>query len=327
MAIAFSGVNAWANEHTEALRFYTEAVMGNSFVGLVRETGTILTGVKENSRKLPRLSASTTMQDGDNCAFNASGSVTFTQTELLMKNVKFQDTWCARTMEDYFTAVTLPAGQHYEGLGKAESAMVNEVQKVTQKALASAYLNETSLFSGLLDQLYDAFGITAAATMATPTAGGTAGTDAEGVYNIVETLVNSWIGDEDLAQEIQNGNVAIWMSPLDVKYYFTNYKTKFGDNPWATQQLSLLDGGAQSFIHSGTNVRIYSEPGLTSSRAIIMFRKGNPTLGFDLESDNNKLKFGLDEHEENIWYTLRTKIGVAWRAIDANNVKYWGSAS
>jgi hypothetical protein len=177
----------------------------------------------------------------------------------------------------------------------------------------------------LLDQLYDAFGINAGTT--TPTAGGTAGTDAQGVYNIVETLVNSWIGDEDLAQEIQNGNVAIWMSPLDVKYYFTNYKTLFGDNPWATQQLSLLDGGAQSFIHSGTNVRIYSEPGLTSSRAIIMFRKGNPTLGFDLESDNNKLKFGLDEHEENIWYTLRTKIGVAWRAIDANNVKYWGSAS
>lgn len=328
MAINFSGVNAWTNEHTNATAFWTEALMGNSFVSLVRDTGTILTGVKENTRKLPRLSATSTMQDGDNCTFNADGSVNFTQTTLNMKNVKFQDTWCLRTMEDYFTAVLLPAGQHYgTDLDQAGQAMVMEVEKAIQKTLASAYLNETTLFDGLLQQLYDAFGITAAATMATPNNGGANGTDVQGVFNIVETLVNLWIIDEDLAQEIQNGNVAIWMSPYDVKLYFENYRTLFGDNPWATQQLGLLAGGAQSFIHAGTNVRIYSEPGLTTSRAIIMFRKGNPTLGFDLESDNNKLKFGLDEHEENIWYTGRTKIGAAWRAIDASNVRYWGSAS
>ena len=327
MAINFSGVSAWTNEHTNATNFWTEALMGNSFVALVRETGTILTGVKENTRKLPRLGATSTMQDGDNCAFNASGGVTFTQTTLNMKNVKFQDTWCLRTMEDYFTAVMLPAGQHYtESLSfPGGAAMVMEVEKAIQKALATAYLNETSLFSGLLDQLYDAYGINAGTT--TPTNGGTAGTDAQGVFNICETLVNSWIVDEDLAQEIQNGGVSIWMSPYDVKLYFENYRTRFGDNPWATQQLTLLAGGAQSFIHAGTNVRIYSEPGLTTSRAIIMFRNGNPTLGFDLESDNNTLKFGLDEHEENIWYTARTKVGASWRAIDANNVKYWGSAS
>lgn len=326
MAIAFSGVNAWTNEHSNATAFWTEALMGNSFVSLVRDTGTILTGVKENTRKLPRLSATSTMQDGDNCAFNASGSVTFSQTTLNMKNVKFQDEWCARTMEDYFTAVLLPAGQHYaESLGQAGQAMVMEVEKAIQKNLASAYLNETTLFDGLLQQLYDATGIVTSST--TPTNGGSAGTDAQGVFNICETLVNLWIADADLAQEIQNGNVVIWMSPYDVKLYFENYRTRFGDNPWATQQLGLLAGGAQSFIHAGTNVRIYSEPGLTTSRAIIMFRKGNPTLGFDLESDNNTLKFGLDEHEENIWYTGRTKIGAAWRALDADNVMYWGAAS
>lgn len=325
MAINFIGVNAWVNEHTEAANFWTEALMGNTFVGLVRETGTILTGVKENQRKLPRLGATSTMQDGDNCAFNASGGVTFSQTELNMKNVKFQDQWCARTMEDYFTAVLLPAGQHYTSLGQAEAAMVNEVEKAVQKTLALAYLNETSLFTGLLQQLYDATGINAGTT--TPTNGGTAGTDAQGVFNICETLVNGWINDADMAQEIQNGNVVIWMSPYDIKLYFENYRKLFGDNGWAQATLATLDGGGQSFIHSGTNVRIYSEPGLTSSRAIIMFRKGNPTLGFDLESDNNTMKFGMDEYQENIWYTVRTKLGAAWRAIDNKNVKYWGQAS
>ena len=325
MAISFSGVNTWANEHTEATRFYTEALMGNSVVGLIRNTGTILTGVKENTRKLPRLSATSTMQDGDNCAFNADGSVTISQSTLTMKNLKFQDTWCARTMEDYFTAVLLPAGQKYEGLGQAEAAMVEEVRKIITKNIASAYFNETTLFDGLLQQLYDAFGINAGVT--TPTNGGSAGTDAQGVFNICETLVNSWIIDEDLASEIQNGGVSIVMSPYDVKLYFENYRTKFGDNPWAQQQLVALAGGAQSFTHPGTNVTVYSEASLTTSRAIIMYRNGNPTLGFDLESDNTAIEFGLDQYKENIWYTLRTKVGATWRAIDANNVKYWGSAS
>lgn len=325
MGLNLSALNAWTNEHTEAMNFYTEAVMGNTVVPWVQRRGTLLTGVKENTRKLPKLSATSTMQDGDNCAFNADGSVVIGQSTLTMKNVKFQDSFCVRTMEDYFTAVLLPAGQKYTSLGMAENAFLAEVTKQIQKNLASGYFNETTLFDGWIQQLYDAFGINVGST--TPTNGGTAGTDAQGVYNIVNTLVNTWIADEDLAAEIQNGSVSIVMSPIDVKYYFENLAKLKGDNGYIQAQLSSLAGGAQEFVHEGTNVMINSQAALTTSRAIIMSRDGNFTLGFDLESDDTSMKVGLDQYEENMWYTVRTKIGTAFRALNAQNILYWGTAS
>jgi hypothetical protein len=325
MAINFSGVNAWADETSEALNFYTDAVMGNTVVPWVRERGTLLTGVKANSIKLPTLGATSVMQDGDNCTFNADGTITVGQTTLLMKNIKFQDLLCARTMEDYFTAVTLPAGQNYTSLGQAENAMLMEVMKAIQKNLANGYFNETTLFDGWIQQLYDAFGINAGTT--TPTAGGSAGTDAQGVFNIVNTLVRTWMADEDLAEVVQNGTASIVMCPLHISYYFENLAKLKGDNGYAQAQLSALAGGAQSFVHEGTNVRIYSQAALTASKAIILSRDGNFTLGFDLEGDNTNLRVGLDQYEENIYYTLRTKLGTGFRGLNANNVLYWGVAS
>lgn len=326
MAISYSGVNTWADEHSEAARFYTEAVMSNSVVPWVQQTGTLLTGVKANTIKLPRLSSSMTMQDGDNCAFNADGTQTISQSTITLKNIKFQELLCARTLEDYFTAVLLPAGQNYEGLGQAEAAMVNEIRKAIAKKLGYGYWNETSLFSGWIALIKAATGLTVGAGT-TPTAGGAAGTDAAGVFNICQSLVATWLADEDMAEEIYNGNVNITMSPNDVNLYFQNVRTLMGDNPFITAQLTALAGGQTTFTHQGTNVKIYSQPALTGAGMVIMARNGNFTLAFDLESDNTNLKTGLDQYEENIWYTLRTKFGPGFRALDANNLRYWGPAS
>lgn len=325
MAFSFSGLNAWADEHSEALNFYTEAVMANSVVPLIRERGTLLTGVKANSIKLPKLTSTAAAQDGDNCAFNASSTSTIGQTEITLKNIKFQGTFCARDLEDYFTAVTLPAGQIYTGLGRAENAIVNDIQRVIAKNISLSYFNETSLFDGYVQQLKDAFGINAGAT--TPTSGGSAGTDAQGVFNIVQGLVQTWLADEDLAQEVIAGRAFILMSPLHVNYYFENLRKLQGDNGFIQAQLGALAGGAQSFVHQGTNVRIYALPELTSSGFIIITRDLNMTLAFDLESDNTRLVTGMDQYEENMWWTLRTKYGVGFRNIDASNVRYWGDAS
>ena len=82
MAFSFSGLNAWANEHSSALDFYTEAIMDNTVVPLMTQRGTVVTGFTGDTYKLPKLSASTTMQDGDNCTFNADGSVTIGQATI-----------------------------------------------------------------------------------------------------------------------------------------------------------------------------------------------------------------------------------------------------
>lgn len=325
MAFSFVGLNAWADEHSSALDFYTEAVMDNSVVPLIRERGTLVTGFSGDTYKLPKLTASTTMADGDNCSFSADGSVTIGQASITLKNVKFNGTLCARDLETYFTTVTLPAGQNYDGLGRAESAFINEIMRDIKKKISISYLDETSLFDGWVQQIKDAFGIVQGST--TPTSGGSAGTDAQGVFNIVQTLVQTWLADVDLAQEVIAGNAFIMMNPLHVNYYFENLRKLQGDNAFIQAQLGALAGGSQSFVHQGTNVRIYAVPELTASGLIVLTRDRNMTMVFDLESDNTRLVTGMDQYEENFWYKLRTKFGVGFRNLDASNLIYWGTAS
>lgn len=325
MAFLFTGLNAWADEHSEALHFYTEAVMDNSVVPLIRERGTLVTGFSGDTYKLPKLSASTTMADGDNCTFSADGSVTIGQASITLKNIKFNGTLCARDLETYFTTVTLPAGQNYTSLGRAENAFIGEIMRDIKKQISISYLDETSLFDGWVQQIKDAFGINVGTT--TPTSGGSAGTDTQGVFNIVDTLVKQWLADVDLAQEVIAGRAFIMMNPLHVNYYFDNLRKLMGDNAFIQSQLSSLAGGAQSFVHQGSNVRIYAVPELTASGFIILTRDRNMTMVFDLESDNTRLVTGMDQYEENFWYKLRTKFGLGFRNLDNKNLIYWGAAS
>lgn len=325
MAFSFSGLNAWADEHSSALDFYTEAVMDNTVAPLIAERGTMVTGFSGDTYKLPKLSASTTMQDGDNCTFNADGSVTIGQASITLKNLKFQGTLCARDLENYFTSVTLPAGQNYETLGRAENAFLQEILRDIKKKISISYFDETTLFDGWVEQILAAFGINAGTT--TPTSGGSAGTDTEGVFNIVNAMQATWLADADLAQDVIMGRAFVIMAPKHVNMYFDNLRKLQGDNAFIQAQLSALAGGAQSFTHQGGNLRIYGVPELTSSGLICLTRDRNMTMVFDLESDNTRLETGMDQYNENFWYKLRTKFGVGFRNLDSNNFRYWGTAS
>ena len=325
MAFSFSGLNAWANEHSSALDFYTEAIMDNTVVPLMTQRGTVVTGFSGDTYKLPKLSASTTMQDGDNCTFNADGSVTIGQATITLKNLKFQGTLCARDLETYFTTVTLPAGQNYTGLGQAESAFLREILRDIKRSISLSYFNETTLFDGWVEQILAAFGINAGTT--TPTSGGATGTDTEGVFNIVNAMQATWLADADLAQDVIGGTAFVVMAPKHVNMYFDNLRKLQGDNGFIQAQLASLAGGAQSFTHQGGNLRIYSVPELTTSGLICLTRDRNMTMVIDLESDNTTLVTGMDQYEENFWYKLRTKFGVGFRNLDSNNFRYWGAAS
>lgn len=328
MAIAYSGLTQWVDE--SRLDFFMDAVASNDVLPFARKYGDVITGVKADSIKLPNLTTSITIADGTACFTNIDGNndSTISQTTINLKKGLVRDQICVHGLEDYYTAQGLAAGQHYTGLGALEAGIFTDVARQTGKAIGNEMWNGGSnwITSGWIDQLYAATGIETGGST-TPTAGGSAGTDPEGVFNIVELLVNAARADVDFGSDVSAGNVVIVMSPKEYSFYFQNYRKLFGDNLITPGLQFLADGSMAPVYHPGSRVEIVQQNFLTGTGTVILTRKKNFVVALDLESDLGAMKMGMDQYEEFIWWKFRFKAGVGIRDISANSVLYYGPAS
>jgi hypothetical protein len=85
----------------------------------------ILEGIK-NSHQLMNFDGTAPFQTGGTCAFNASGSSTFTDRQVTVTKLKWNDTWCPEDLENKFLSTKLPAGSNYDSL-PFEGLIIGEV--------------------------------------------------------------------------------------------------------------------------------------------------------------------------------------------------------
>lgn len=333
MALSLGTLTAWADETSQATNFYTEALMANDAVPFLRTYGEVLNGVKANTIKLPTLTQTATFVDGDNCTFSDGNTTTITQSTLTLKNVKTEGLICVRDLEDYFTAVTLPAGQNYEGLGQMENAVLAEIIRVTQKNLAkeiwSGQLGSGSADGAVIDGLIEVLNDSSATATSTQTLtnGGSAGTDAAGAFNVAQGLVDVAFADEDLAGEAISGNLVLIMSPKARNLYFQNFRQRFGDTMFASLTAEAMQNNGM-FMHPGSGIEVHTQNGLQQNADfMILTRKRNLVLGFDLESDTTGLMVGLDQYKEYMWWKIRFKLGVAIRDTSSASLLFNGTVS
>ena len=319
------------NETEFGDKFFMDALMTNDTFAFANQYGEVLTGAKMDSYKLPRMEVSATMKSGDGCGFTAVDQATFTQTDLTMVKAKFEGQFCASTLEPYFLAKGLPAGQNYTEFNPLQGNIIARLQEQISKKMALfPYYGPTgsdtiTYATPWIDLLEDAFGIVVGTS--TPTAGGTAGTDAAGVFNIVEALADVYYNNPDTAADANNGNIVVSMSPKDARLYFKNYRTLYGDMNITPALQNLANGNYMTWTHPGTQISIATQNALGTENQIIASRKGNQTLAFDLQSDATNLKLWYDINDDLIKWRLKLKVGTAWRDLTAANVNYWGAAS
>lgn len=327
----FDALSAFVNETEFGVNFYQDALMTNDTFAFAQQYGEVRTGAKNDSYKLPTMSATATVQSGDGCGHNSVDEVTFEQTTLNMVNIKIEGQFCPQTMETYYLASTLPAGQHYSSLGTLETNILQEVQRQIAKKMAILPYygptgSDTVTFANhWMKLLEDAYGINVGTT--TPSNGGSAGTDAQGVFNIVESISALFYANGDTAADANNGNIIISMSPYDAMLYFQNYRTRYGTHNITPELQNLANGQYSTWVHPGTRIQIATQNALATERQIIASRRGNQALYFDLASDATRLDLWYDKTDDVIRWRMRAKLGTGWRAIDANNVRYWGTAS
>ncbi len=329
MSVAFSGLTALPDE--SRLAFFLDAIASNDVLPFVKKYGDYIPGVKADSYKLRRLSTTLTIADGSTCFTDPDGGndSTISERTLTMKKGLIRDTICPHDgWETYWTHQGMTAGQHYTGIGRFEAGIMADIAKRAGKAIGNEMWNGGSnwITSGWIDQLYGTTGIETGGST-TPTSGGSAGTDAEGVFNIVELLVNTVHADLDFGSDARAGNVIVVMSPKEYGFYFQNYRKLFGDNLITPGLATLADGSMAPVYHPGSRVEIVVQNFLTGTGTIIITRKGNFAMAVDLEGDLTNIKMGMDQYEEKLWWKMRFKAGVAINDIAATSILYYGPAS
>jgi hypothetical protein len=346
MSNIFSGLTAFVNEARFRNAFWTEALMSNDVLPFVNQYGFPIPNMKEDSLKLPKLSAVVGIADGSTCSddFDNGNDTTITQSTVTQVKGLIQDSICPHDgFETYFTALGMPDGQHYRSLGEWQAPLMGEINRMVARRFPINFWTgnespDTWTFPGWIDQLLAANmgvfdpvtnvngGIVGAG--ATPTSGGAAGTDAAGVYNIVEALIQAALTSPDFASDVAAGNVYVVMNPLNKEFMRQNYQKRFGlAFPTIVPGLAGLQNDASAVQYfPGWNVPVVMQNGIPQS-TIILSRKKNQVAAFDLLSDYTRMDVWLADDHDTIRWKMRFKTGVAWRALDGRNIKYYGPTS
>lgn len=347
MANNFSGITTYVNE-LRRTEFWLEALSGNDVMPFVEAVGDVIPNVKENSFTLKRLSGTVTFADGAACSddFDNGNDTTITQTTINLVKLLAQDSFCmhGEGYETYFTAPQMPLGQHYAGLAPWQQALVNEIMRRLAKRYAVNYWQgnqsgDTHTLDGWMDLLQAAvlgtFNSSSNVTggivgSTTPTSGGSAGTDAEGVYNICQSLVEAamyttTLAGSDLQADLMAGNCYIVMNPLNREFLRQNYQKKHGlAMPEIVPGLAGLQNNAfGAFNFPGYNLPVITQVHIPQN-TIILSRNGNQVIAFDAVSDTTKLDVWLADDHDTVRWKHRSKLGIGWRALDGSNLKYWG---
>lgn len=348
MANTFSGLTAYVEERRFGLDFYKNALQTNDMIPFVQQVGMLIPSVKEDTIKLPNISATVGIADGATCTddFDNGNDTTITQSSISLVKGKVSDSICMHggDFETYFTAAGLPLGQKYTGLGALEAAIVDEIMRTLAPRIANnAWTGPTSPDSwtfnnSWMDLLFAAtMGTFDASTnvnggivgSTTPTSGGSAGTDAQGVYNICEALVQAALTSKDFGSAVANGECYIVMSPLHKEYMRQNYQKRFGlaMPEIAVGLAGLQNGMTGAFNFPGWNVPVYTQSSLTGENCIILSRKGNQVLAVDTVGDFTSIDIWLADDHDTIRHSSRFKMGTGWRALNGRNIKYWGTTT
>lgn len=347
MANAFSGLSAFVNEQRFARQFWTDSLLENDVMPYVDQYGMVVNNVKENTFTLQQLSATVNIEDGTGCStdFSNGNDTTITQRQITLSIGRIKDSFCPRTdFETYYTALGMPAGQHYRDLGPWQGPLVGELMRKTGKRIGYNMMlgnqsGDTWTIDGLYDQLlaanmgtYDASTNPTGGWMGSITLDGTSNANT-GTYNVMQSMVKAALTSrsltgKDFAADIRNRNAHFIVNPLTAELLRQSYQATHGlAMPEIAAGLSGLQADVQApFRFPGWNVPVVIQNFLPDN-VIILSRNGNAVAAFDLQSDLTNMDMWLSDDHQTIRWMLLFKFGMGWNELTGNAIKYVGAGS
>ena len=347
MANTFSGLTAFVNEQRFASLFWRDSLLANDVMPYVQQYGLVVPGVKENTFTLQQLTSTVGIESGVGCSddFDNSNDSTITQRQITLVKGRIKDAICPHDdFETYYTALQMPAGQHYRDLGPWQGPLMGSLMEKTGKRIGynlwqGNQSGDTWSFDGLYDQLlaanmgtYNSGSNPTGGIVGTGTIDGTTNATT-GAYYICQNLIQAAltsrsVGGKDFASDIRSGNAHIVLNPLTMELLRQSYVAVTGTGmPDVYVGVNGLQNNVQApFRFPGWNIPIVIQ-NFVPDNFIGLVRNGNPVVAFDLESDLTSMEvWQADDHQTIRWMTA-FKIGVGWNELTGNAIKYFGATT
>jgi len=270
----------------------------------------IMAGVK-NAQKLTLFANTAPFQVGGTCAFNASGSSTFSNRTLTVSPLKVNDTFCPEDLQVKFTSTKLIAGSNYDSLGFYEKlineSVMNNIQLGIEQAIwkgdtASVGSNVLKQFDGWLKTIDAASPVYATATAAVTT-GNIIGIMDDIYTNIPAALLNNpskpllafmgWDTFRKLILALKNANAF-------------NF---FPEATWLTGEFTMPGIGLKvKAVHGLDNGQLGE--GVTYKDRIVCTYPSNLFYGCDLTGEEDTIKSWYSMDDQNVKISVKWKSGV-----------------
>lgn len=269
----------------------------------------IQAGIK-NAEKIMLFANSAPFQVGGTCAFNASGSTTFTDRTLTVSPLKWNDTWCPEDLQIKFLSTKLPAGSNYDALPFEQLIMDNVTQNIKFQMEQAVWQGDTTLTNNVTLKQFDGWLKTidaASPVLATATADITTG-------NIIGIM-------DDIYTKIP---ASILNTPGKELVAFMGYDTFrllmiAEKNTNAYHYGNIGDAAAKGeYIMPGSMLKVKAVHGLDNISGslasyqdrIVCTWPGNLFFGTDLANEYEEAKVWYSMDDQNIKGSIKWKAGV-----------------
>ena len=247
-------------------------------------------------------------QVDNGCAYNTSGTTTFSRRNLAVSKIMIAETLCPEDLEAKFLQRLVQPGSMHDKLPLEKEIVDRKIALIARQLEIAVWQGDTAsglvntkLFDGWL-KLIDGSGAAAAVT---PTAAITTGNVVaifDEVYAKVPTAI---LGADDLVAFCGYDTFRLLVTALTTANLY-NYTT---------------DTGAASFemMYPGTNLKVVGVPGLNADnnaaalpaykQRIIGTRTSNLYFGTDLLNEYEKYDVWFSQDDQNIKTLFRVKAG------------------
>ena len=265
----------------------------------------IQTGIKK-SAYLNFLEVEPVFQDGSDCGFSASGSVTLTQREINVATIKVDMDICPKKLLGKYAEYLVRVNASAEDLPFQQYIMDGvtlEINKKIEKLIWQGDTTKTTdtnlkWFNGFLKQF-----ATESSSLAAYMVGGSAIAHGTSAYNAIQAVYMA------MPEETLERGGIIFVSPALYREFLQDMVAKNYFHYSGPQ-----DAAPDEFVFPGTDVKVVKTPGLagTTLPTLVGTFGDNLVYGTDMENDEEDLDLWYSKDDRVFKFTASWNSGVAY---------------
>lgn len=242
------------------------------------------------------IDGSSTFQ-ANSCSFNPLGSTTFTQRLLKIGDIKEDDQYCVKDLNDYYTEKFVNPGSYSSDIGIEETLAELKANNAADYLENLAWKGDSTAGAGDLDLTdgYLAIMTNDANVVDETSLDFTASNIIAKIDAVIAAVDSDILNANDLILYMGNDTFSTYrIALIDANLYHPDY-TK--------------DNDFEMRIHRALTIKVIGTHGLTGEASVVLSPKSNMFMGVDLDDEESSFEFWEDKGNRVIKFLSNFKAG------------------